>query len=252
MNRKLHPIRGKNTFCGPAAIASVLGLSTDHAARVLRSISGDKRVTGVYPAHFVQALRSLGCEVEHVHVIPAKRVRVRQWLETNISLFENQHVVIDFCGHYGTLLGGQYQCNMTGRSIHWASDLIPSEQGEVVEYVVVRRVPAEKPRDEVASTVRLLQRARRLAANNGIEIVREYTDTYRVTCPELEDDDPHEGRHEAHTAQDVLDMVEDYVHCLLNGYLEAVTDERLWNSPAGQGWMPIPMGTGALVGGVAV
>lgn len=47
MSRKLHLIRGKNSFCGPSAIATVLGLTTDHAARVLRAISGDKRVTGV-------------------------------------------------------------------------------------------------------------------------------------------------------------------------------------------------------------
>lgn len=39
--------------------------------------------------------------------------------------------------------------------------------------------------------------------------------------------DPHEGRHEAYSAADVLAMVEDYVFCLPNGNVEAVTDERL-------------------------
>lgn len=235
MSRKLHLIRGKNSFCGPSAIATVLGLTTDHAARVLRSFSGEKRVTGVYPAHLVQALCALGCDVEYVQVLPAERVRVRQWLETNSRLFENQHVVIDFSSHFGTLLGGQYQCSMTRSPIHWASDFIPCEEGELAGYVVIRRVPDDSPSDETAEAVRLLQQARRLAARNGIVIVRECTDTYRVTCPELEEDDPHEGHQEARTAQEVLDMVKDYVHCLRNGYLEAVTDERLWNFPTGQG-----------------
>lgn len=66
----------------------------------------------------------------------------------------------------------------------------------------------------------------------------------RVTCPELEEDDPHEGHQEARTALEVLDMVKDYVHCLRNGYLEAVTDERLWNFPIGQGAaQPLDCGT---------
>ena len=96
MSRKLHAIRGNNSFCGPAAIASVLGLTTDHAARVLRSISGDRRVTGVYPVHFVQALRNLGCEVEHLTVPAVHRMPVRQWLEVHASLFAEKHIVIDF------------------------------------------------------------------------------------------------------------------------------------------------------------
>ena len=246
MSRKLHPIRGKNTFCGPSAIATVLGLTTDHAARVLRSISGDKRVTGVYPTHLVQALCALGCDVEYVQVLPAERVRVRQWLESNARLFENQHVVIDFSSHFGTLLGGHYQCSMTRSPIYWASDFIPCEEGELAGYVVIRRVPDDSPSDETAEAVRLLQQARRLAARNGIVIVRECSDTYRVTCPELEEDDPHEGRQEARTAQEVLDMVKDYVHCLRNGYLEAVTDERLWNYPSGQGAAQ-PLGGGTVL-----
>lgn len=237
MIRKLHAIRGNNTFCGPAAIASVLGLSTDHAARVLRAISGEKRVTGVYPTHFVQALRSLGCELEHVFIPPQQRMQVRQWLEVNASLFAEKHVVIDFADHYGVVLGGKYQCGISLGPVDWATQFIPSERGEVTEYVVVHQVPVTVPADDAEASRKLLQRARGLAARNGIEISREDSDLYRVTCPELEDDDPHEGRQEANSAREVLDLVEDYVYCLRNGYLEAVTDERLWpGHPAGLGF----------------
>lgn len=50
---------------------------------------------------------------------------------------------------------------------------------------------------------------------------------YRVTCPELGDDDPHEGRQEAYTAREVLEMVEDYAFCQHGGYIEAVTEDFL-------------------------
>ena len=228
MSRKLHAIRGNNSFCGPAAIASVLGLTTDHAARVLRSISGDRRVTGVYPVHFVQALRNLGCEVEHLTVPAVHRMPVRQWLEVHASLFAEKHIVIDFADHYGVVLGGQYQCGISMGPVEWATQLIPSERGEVTEYVVVHQVPEAVPAEATGASRKVLQRARGLAVRNGIEITRECVDVYRVTCPDLEDDDPHEGRQEAYSAREVLEMVEDYVYCLRNGYLEAVTDERLW------------------------
>ena len=228
MSRKLHAICGNNSFCGPAAIASVLGLTTDHAARVLRSISGDRRVTGVYPVHFVQALRNLGCDVEHVTVPAAQRMPERQWLEVHASLFAEKHVVIDFADHYGVVLGGRYQCGITMGPVAWATQFLPSERGEVTEYVVVHQVPEAVPVDATDASRKVRLRARSLAARYGIEITRECADVYRVTCPELEDDDPHEGRQEAYSAREVLEMVEDYVYCLRNGYLEAVTDERLW------------------------
>jgi hypothetical protein len=153
---------------------------------------------------------------------------VRQWLEAHGSLFAEKHIVIDFADHYGVVLGGQYQCGISMGPVEWATQLIPSELGEVTEYMVVHQVPEAVPADATDASRKVLQRARVLAARNGIEITRECADVYRVTCPELEGDDPHEGRQEAYSAREVLEMVEDYVYCLRNGYLEAVTDERLW------------------------
>lgn len=75
---------------------------------------------------------------------------------------------------------------------------------------------------------KLPQCASVLAARHGIEITREASGCFRVTCSELEDDDPHEGEQDAESAAPVLAMVEDYVLFLRNGYLEVVTDERLW------------------------
>ena len=61
------------------------------------------------------------------------------------------------------------------------------------------------------------------------------------------DDGPHEGHQEARTAQEVLATVQDYVNCLRNGYLEAVTDERLWNYRSGKGGaQPLDGGTALL------
>ncbi|CAN7668483.1 MULTISPECIES: hypothetical protein [unclassified Acidovorax] len=196
-------------------------------------------MTGVYPMHFLQAMRTLGCEVEHFLIPPAHRVHVRKWLVEHVNLFAEKHVVIDFANHYGVVLGGQYQCGVSLGPVDWATQLIPWERGEVSEYMVINRLPMAVPGDTVASDRRLLQRARKLAARYGIDIAHEYAGSFVVSCPALEDDDPHEGWREAETARQVLDQVEDYVACLLNGYLEAVTDPRLWESSTEQGWLPL-------------
>lgn len=41
-------LQGKNRYCGPAVIAELLQTDTDTAAQYIRSISGQRRVTGTY------------------------------------------------------------------------------------------------------------------------------------------------------------------------------------------------------------
>ena len=60
MTTGLHPITGKNRFCGPSAMTTVLGVTTDHAARVIRGLTGERRVKGVPVKHFIAAMEQLG------------------------------------------------------------------------------------------------------------------------------------------------------------------------------------------------
>lgn len=226
MQTTLHPIKGRNGYCGPAAMASVLGISTDDASATIRRVCGLQKVAGLTTQQLVQALTHLGCEIEVVHVSPREQLPARQWVTEHADLFAHHPVIIVFSEHFGTLLGRHYQCSMTLSSIDWGSTPIPLEGGVLREVLVVRTRPDGPLRQQFDAERRLLHQGQRLASKHGVIIERDAADSYLVRCPELEDDDPHEGHQTAATAQGVLAMVKDYVHCLQNGYLEAVTDPR--------------------------
>ena len=59
MNR-LHRIRGRNTYCGPAALSALADISTDDAARRIRDITGDRAIRGVSPRDLHAAAKTFG------------------------------------------------------------------------------------------------------------------------------------------------------------------------------------------------
>lgn len=61
----------------------------------------------------------------------------------------------------------------------------------------------------------------------GIVVASQGVGHFVVWCPELDHDDPLEGRNETGDVRVVLEQVEEYQRCLQGGYLEAVTDPRL-------------------------
>lgn len=63
VEKMLSVVKGNNRFCGPAAVASLTGLTTDEASRLIRRFSGKSRTMGVRSLHMIQALRSTGIKV---------------------------------------------------------------------------------------------------------------------------------------------------------------------------------------------
>lgn len=53
-------LRGRNKFCGPAALAAILNCTTDEAAAQIRRVSGQRAVKGAYTFHVLDAIERLG------------------------------------------------------------------------------------------------------------------------------------------------------------------------------------------------
>lgn len=67
----LQPIDfGKNQYCGPAVLSSLLGISTDEAASIFSRITGRKDIRGVHYTEMKLALKSLGWEMNEVAFTP--------------------------------------------------------------------------------------------------------------------------------------------------------------------------------------
>jgi hypothetical protein len=73
---------GQNKFCGPFALAYVMGSDTDTAADLL----GSKDIKGVGPDVFTQALSQAGIQVETVMPKWAARIEKERFTKTRYEL----------------------------------------------------------------------------------------------------------------------------------------------------------------------
>ena len=63
-SNSLHEIRGRNVYCGPAAIAAVSGITTDEAARLYRFFTFQTQTRSVGQRGTIDVLNHLGFDVE--------------------------------------------------------------------------------------------------------------------------------------------------------------------------------------------
>lgn len=230
----LNPIQGKNRYCGPAALATILGVTTDHAARVIRGFSNERWVKGVTVDHMAMAMAQLGVQARYTRIDAAYGLgtaneSLADWLHHHVQLFQGSHLILVFGvagdSHYGTISGGMYQCSLS--KIPVALDAIPFKPSTGIVFGIfeVQDRPLTTPKDEKLVARGMLARARRIASRCGVVIECSADGSwFEVWCPELDDDDPLEGKNSTDDVRVVLELVEEYRYCLENGYLEAVTD----------------------------
>ena len=75
---KLNSVTGKNRFCGPAALSTLAGITTDDASRLIRRFSGKASTMGVHSIHLIKAIRASGLTVGGRRSV-FENVTVNQW-----------------------------------------------------------------------------------------------------------------------------------------------------------------------------
>ena len=53
----------RNMYCGPAVISSVTGMNTGAAARLIRSVTKERKVKGVHTHHVLKCMKLCGIEI---------------------------------------------------------------------------------------------------------------------------------------------------------------------------------------------
>jgi hypothetical protein len=210
-------------------MASVLGVSTDHAARTIRDITKKRTVRGVDALTLMEAMGRFSAQT-NFHPVIENYESLAQWLRNSLPTFgfRGEHLILIFgrpgSSHYGTVRGGMYQCNISKVPVAFEDIPIYQRDCTIFGVVEVLKCPLTVPVDPIKGNRAALAQAKRIAQKFGIEIEKSGDRWFSVYCPELEHDDPLEGRNETSDAHTLLAMVSEYRDCLRGGYLEAVTD----------------------------
>ncbi len=217
----VHDIEGAMLWCGPAAIAAITGQPTSVIHRLVKIDRGNtKAVRGMFHGELHRVMRRLGYEV-HTCVIGCSRIE--HFAQFNRAEFQDRPMIAATADHYFVLFQDRFVDNGARLGVPIGPRVVSGdvERGWTFHQVAEPDIPPD--RDVIdRDGLNAMTKARRLAAKHDIVIELIIPGHWQVWCPYLVDDDPHEGRNDCDSRQEVLAKVESYVHHLTNGYLEEV------------------------------
>jgi len=132
----LSAITGKNSYCGPAAVATIAGITTDEAAKHIRKAYNRKSIRRVYPEELVHALTELGYTANYMEFPLARRPTLAKWLRGRED--RNKMTIVFLTGHFATVKGNKYIDNHTKEPV-WISKA-PGRRKRVVGVITVEEI----------------------------------------------------------------------------------------------------------------
>jgi len=168
-----------NRYCGPAVISAVTGMTTGEAARLIRHVSGQRKVTGSHTFHVLRAL-SL-CNIQNVKTTVVTRPTLAQWLKGSKNVRTAGRVYLIVAGnHFQLDEGRRYVCGRTRDIVSVRSKYVKRRcRVETVHELISEgkiQIPnaARKPVDHAASD---RAKAQRLAKKMDVKInIERYYD----------------------------------------------------------------------------
>lgn len=118
----------RNRYCGPAVISAVTGMVTGEAARLIRHVSGQRKVTGSYAHHVIRALKlcNVGYSSNKFFGLDTKRQpTLAQWLKSSKDIRTSGRVFLIVAGnHFQLVEGRRYVCGRTKDIVSVRSKLV--------------------------------------------------------------------------------------------------------------------------------
>ena len=118
----------RNRYCGPAVISAVTGMVTGEAARLIRHVSGQRKVTGSYAHHVIRALKlcNVGYSSNKFFGLDTKRQpTLAQWLKSSKDIRTSGRVFLIVAGnHFQLVEGRRYVCGRTKDVVSVRSKLV--------------------------------------------------------------------------------------------------------------------------------
>jgi hypothetical protein len=172
---KLHEVTGRNRYCGPAAISSIAGVTTDLAAEVVRELGDRVSIKSMQNAEMRAVLPSFGFKatLEASYRKSEGPPNLKAWLDRR-EKFDATYLV-HITGHY-LVVSGRWFADSTRRKpvdvrdaphmrcrVRNAWRIERCKKDPTLLDRVARKAEAKKP------AANIMAKARRLAKKNGIE-----------------------------------------------------------------------------------
>jgi hypothetical protein len=130
---KLTAINGKNSYCGPAAVAALTGVTTTKAAEFIRTAYNRKAIRRVYPEELVHALKEMGYRATYSLV--SGKPTMAKWLRERED--RNAANILFLTGHFVAVKGNKFVDNHTKEPV-WISKA-PGRRKRVLGVIEVER-----------------------------------------------------------------------------------------------------------------
>lgn len=234
--KPLHAVTGRNRFCGPAALSTVSGFSTDECARVIRDCHFARHarsrggVKGTSTFEMMEAFRALGYFLGRTirPKVDGKRPTLAAWLRSRTDRRATFLVMIT--GHWVVVRGNKFCDSFTREPVNLSK--APHRRCRVVCVRRIERDPEAPAIPPSIQTMRELDQANRRRRNRtaslrrkakalGITIEREF-DGWWVWPPEgmfVDEhgdpkDDPLEGQRYAVGEIELAECLSIYVEAI--------------------------------------
>lgn len=107
-----HISTDRNRYCGPAVISAVTGMNSGEAARLIRSVSGQRAVRGAFTTHVRRALTL--CGIQSIRQRCTPKITLAAWLRESKGSRTTGRVFLVVAGHHFQLIEGRrYVCGRT-------------------------------------------------------------------------------------------------------------------------------------------
>ena len=176
-----------NRYCGPAVISAVTGMTTGEAARLIRHVSGQRKVTGSHTFHVLRALALCNIHNRKMTVRTAfSAPTLNQWLKGSKDMRTSGRVFLIVAGnHFQLVEGRRYVCGRTRDIVSVRSKLVKRRcRVETVHELISEgriQIPnaARKPVDYAASNRAKAQRlAKKMEVKINIERYYDYDNRF--------------------------------------------------------------------------
>jgi hypothetical protein len=126
---------GENQYCGPSVISAVTELTAGEAARLIRELTGKRKVTGTHPVEIRAALNACNIQMVQLQFMgvverydgpdlkpvrpnitnrPRSSITLSRWLKNTVKIRNAERVfLVVGANHWQLVSGRRYICGLT-------------------------------------------------------------------------------------------------------------------------------------------